>query len=199
MLRFDVVLTLLALAVAPALALTIKHYNRLITDVSTEYTHARARSAPMIRGIRFRPSAPSGAFAREGGRGPPLRGRRGTKRRRQRAHDERAGGVLFRRRPDHVRRHGRNDLGGRTIRVLAGRLTIGELLVFISYVGMLYGPMSTISGIATAVEGALTPCSSRDRDSGNRSPVIRDTPNARALHAQRWRRAIRERVVRLRS
>src|SRR5271154_1362791 len=32
MLRFDIVLTLLALVVAPALALTIKHYNRLMTD-----------------------------------------------------------------------------------------------------------------------------------------------------------------------
>jgi ABC-type bacteriocin/lantibiotic exporter with double-glycine peptidase domain len=46
-------------------------------------------------------------------------------------------------------------IGGQ--RVLKGRLSIGELIVFITYVGMLYGPMSTISGIATAIQGAFTP------------------------------------------
>jgi ABC-type multidrug transport system fused ATPase/permease subunit len=64
--------------------------------------------------------------------------------------------------------------------VLAGRLTIGELLVFISYVGMLYGPMSTISGIATAIQGALTPFR-RVTEILETKPVIRDIPNARAL------------------
>jgi ABC-type multidrug transport system fused ATPase/permease subunit len=65
-------------------------------------------------------------------------------------------------------------------RVLAGRLSIGELLVFISYVGMLYGPMSTISGIATAIQGALTPFR-RVIEILETKPTIRDIPNARAL------------------
>ncbi|MGO9528258.1 MAG: ABC transporter transmembrane domain-containing protein, partial [Verrucomicrobiia bacterium] len=49
MLRFDVVLTLLALAVAPALALTIKHYNRLIADVSTQYHTRESKVSAMIQ------------------------------------------------------------------------------------------------------------------------------------------------------
>src|SRR6266853_1164221 len=49
MLRFDVVLTLLALAVAPALALTIKHYNRLMTNVSTEYHTRESKVSAMIQ------------------------------------------------------------------------------------------------------------------------------------------------------
>jgi ABC-type multidrug transport system fused ATPase/permease subunit len=65
-------------------------------------------------------------------------------------------------------------------RVLAGRLSIGELLVFITYVGMLYGPMSTISGIATAVQGALTPFR-RVVEILETKPTIRDTPDARPL------------------
>jgi ABC-type multidrug transport system fused ATPase/permease subunit len=69
-------------------------------------------------------------------------------------------------------------IGGQ--RVLAGRLSIGELLVFISYVGMLYGPMSTVSGIATAIQSALTPFR-RVIEILETKPAIRDTPEARPL------------------
>jgi len=47
-------------------------------------------------------------------------------------------------------------------------------------VGMLYGPMSTISGIATALQGALTPFR-RVIEILETNPTIRDLPNARAL------------------
>src|SRR5439155_25816905 len=49
MLRFDVVLTLLALAVAPALAATIKFYNRQITAVSSEYHHRESKVSALIQ------------------------------------------------------------------------------------------------------------------------------------------------------
>jgi ABC-type multidrug transport system fused ATPase/permease subunit len=63
---------------------------------------------------------------------------------------------------------------------LEGRLTVGELLVFISYVGMLYGPMSTLSGIAAAVQSALVPFR-RVAEILDTNPVIRDQPGARPL------------------
>jgi ABC-type multidrug transport system fused ATPase/permease subunit len=65
-------------------------------------------------------------------------------------------------------------------RVMAGRLSVGELLVFLSYVGMLYGPMSTISGIAAALQGALTPFR-RVVEILETKPTIRDAPDARPL------------------
>ena len=52
--------------------------------------------------------------------------------------------------------------------------------MFITYVGMLYGPMSTISGIATAIQGALTPFR-RVIEILETNPTIHDAPNARAL------------------
>jgi ATP-binding cassette, subfamily B, bacterial len=64
--------------------------------------------------------------------------------------------------------------------VLAGKLSIGELLVFIAYVGMLYGPMSSLSGIATAVQSALTPFR-RVLEILETAPAVQDSPAARPL------------------
>jgi ABC-type multidrug transport system fused ATPase/permease subunit len=69
-------------------------------------------------------------------------------------------------------------IGGQ--RVLAGRLSIGELLVFISYVGMLYGPMSTMSGLTSAIQSALTPFR-RVVEILETKSTIRDAPDARPL------------------
>ncbi len=41
-----------------------------------------------------------------------------------------------------------------TIHVLDGSLTLGALTVFISYLGMLYGPIQNLTGVAWALEGA---------------------------------------------
>ena len=178
MLRFDVVLTLLALVVAPALALAIKHYNRLITNVSTDYHTRESKVSAMIQeslsAIRT-----IQAFARE--------------------EDEvrRFGAGAAQSMDANVRMTkvqvtssfvvGLITAAGTVAmiwigsqRVLAGRLSVGELLVFLSYVGMLYGPMSTISGIATAIQGALTPFR-RVVEILETKPTIRDTPNARPL------------------
>ncbi len=178
MLRFDVVLTLLALAVAPALALTIKHYNRLMTDVSTEYHTRESKVSAMIQeslsAIRT-----IQAFARE--EDEVRRFSTGA-----------AQSVDANVRMTNVQVMSSFVVGLITAvgtvamiwvggqRVLAGRLSIGELLVFITYVGMLYGPMSTISGIATAVQGALTPFR-RVVEILETKPTIRDTPDARPL------------------
>ncbi len=178
MLRFDVVLTLLALAVAPALAYTIKHYNHLITAVSTEYHMRETKVSAMIQeslsAIRT-----IQAFARE--------------------EDEvRRFGIGAAQSVDANLRMTKVQVmssfvvglitaagtvamiwvGGQ--RVLAGRLSVGELLVFISYVGMLYGPMSTISGIAAAIQGALTPFR-RVVEILETKPTIRDASDARPL------------------
>ena len=178
MLRFDVVLTLLALVVAPALALAIKHYNRLITSVSTDYHTRESKVSAMIQeslsAIRT-----IQAFARE--------------------EDEvRRFGVGAAQSMDaNVRMTKAQVMSSFVVglitaagtvamiwigsqRVLAGRLSVGELLVFLSYVGMLYGPMSTISGIATAMQGALTPFR-RVVEILETKPTIGDAPEARPL------------------
>jgi ATP-binding cassette subfamily B protein/subfamily B ATP-binding cassette protein MsbA len=178
MLRFDVVLTLLALAVAPALALTIKHYNRLTADVSTQFHTRESKVSAMIQeslsSIRT-----IQAFAREEdevrrfGEGAAQSVDANVHMTRVQVVSSFVVGLIT-----SVGTVAMIWIGGQ--RVLQGRLSIGELLVFIAYVGMLYGPMSTISGIATAIQGALTPFR-RVIEILETNPTIRDLPNARAL------------------
>jgi ABC-type multidrug transport system fused ATPase/permease subunit len=178
LLRFDVALTVLALAVAPALGLAIKHYNRLIADVSTQYhTHESKVSAIIqeslsaIRTIQ--------AFAREEdevrrfGEGAAQSVDANVRMTKVQVVSSFVVGLIT-----SVGTVAMIWIGGQ--RVLQGRLSIGELIVFITYVGMLYGPMSTISGIATALQGALTPFR-RVIEILETNPAIRDLPNARAL------------------
>ncbi len=155
MLQFDVVLTLLALAVAPALALTIKFYNRRLTEVSTEY-HTRESKVSSVIQESLAAIRTIQSFAREE---DEIR----------RFDADTAQSVDANLRMTRVQVVSSFVVGLITAagtvamvwiggqRVLTGRLSVGELLVFISYVGMLYGPMSTISGLAAAIQGALTP------------------------------------------
>jgi len=178
MLRFDVVLTLLALAVAPALALTIKFYNRRLAAVSTEY-HTRESKVSSVIQESLAAIRTIQAFAREE---DEIR----------RFGDNTAQSVDANVRMTQVQVMSSFVVGLTTAagtaamiwiggqRVLAGRLSVGELLVFISYVGMLYGPMSTISGLAAAIQGALTPFR-RVVEILETKPTIRDAPNARPL------------------
>jgi ABC-type multidrug transport system fused ATPase/permease subunit len=178
MLQFDVVLTLLALAVAPALALTIKHYNRLIGDMSTQYYTRESKVSAMIQeslsSIRT-----IQAFAREEdevrrfGEGAAQSVNANVQMTKAQVVSSFVVGLIT-----SAGTVAMIWIGGQ--RVLAGRLSIGELLVFITYVGMLYGPMSTISGIATAIQGALTPFR-RVIEILETNPTIRDTPTARPL------------------
>ncbi len=178
MLRFDVVLTLLALAVAPPLALTIKYYNRRITDVSAEYYTRESKVSAMIQeslsAIRT-----IQAFAREEdevrrfGAGAAQSVDANVRMTKMQVMSSFVVGLIT-----AVGTVAMIWIGGQ--RVLAGRLSIGELVVFISYVGMLYGPMSTVSGIATAIQGALTPFR-RVVEILETKPTIRDAPNARPL------------------
>jgi ATP-binding cassette subfamily B protein/subfamily B ATP-binding cassette protein MsbA len=178
MLRFDVVLTLLALVVAPLLALTIKFYNRRITDVSTEY-HTRESKVSAVIQESISAIRTIQAFAREEDEV-------------RRFSADAAQSVDANVRMTKVQVMSSFIIGLITAagsvamiwiggqRVLAGRLTIGELLVFISYVGMLYGPMSTISGIAGAIQSALTPFR-RVVEILETMPTIHDAPDAKPL------------------
>jgi ATP-binding cassette subfamily B protein/subfamily B ATP-binding cassette protein MsbA len=178
MLRFDVVLTLLALIVAPALGVTIKFYNRRIAAGSAEY-HDRESKVSATAQESLSAARTVQAFARE--------------------EDEvRRFSLDTARSVDANLRMTRAQvmssfvvglitaagtvamiwLGGQ--RVLAGRLSVGELLVFIAYVGMLYGPLSSLSGLATAIQGALVPFG-RVMEILETKPTIRDAPNARPL------------------
>jgi ATP-binding cassette subfamily B protein/subfamily B ATP-binding cassette protein MsbA len=178
MLRFDVTLTLLALGVAPLLGATIKFYNRRLSDVSTEY-HSRESKVSAVIQESIAAIRTIQAFAREE-----------DEVRRFSADAARSVDANVRMTKVQVLSSFVVGLitaagtvamiwvGGQ--RVLAGRISVGELLVFISYVGMLYGPMSTLSGIAGAVQGALAPFR-RVVEILETKPAIADAPDARPL------------------
>lgn len=178
MLQFDWLLTLLALAVAPGLAVTIRYFNRRVTATTTEYHEHESRvsaqvqeSLAAIRTVQ--------AFAREEDEV-------------RRFGDQAGLSVAANLRMNRVQTLSSFVVGLITAvgtvamvwiggqRVLAGRLSVGELLVFISYVGMLYGPMNTISGLANSVQGALVPFR-RVMEILQTAPAIRDRVDARPL------------------
>lgn len=76
-------------------------------------------------------------------------------------------------------------------RVMSGRLTAGELLVFVSYVGSVYKPLKALSklGRVAAKGGAAA---ERVRAILDAQPQIRDAPNARSAPALRGRIAFRD-------
>ena len=178
MARFDWLLTLLALAVAPALAATIKFYNQRITTASLEY-HDRESKVSAIIQESLSSIRTIQAFAREEDEARRFELNAGqsvdanVRMTRTQVMSSFAAGMIT-----AAGTVAMLWLGGQ--RVLTGQLSVGELLVFISYVGMLYGPMSTLSGIAAAVQGALVPFG-RVVEILETNPVIRDAPNARPL------------------
>jgi ABC-type multidrug transport system fused ATPase/permease subunit len=178
MVRFDGTLTLLALLVAPALAVTIRYYNQHIAAVSKEYHERESRvtaivqeSVAAIRTVQ--------AFGREDeevrrfGVGAALSIEANLRLTRAQVMSSLVVGCIT-----AAGTVAMVWVGGQ--RVLAGQLSVGELLVFISYVGMLYGPMSSLSGLAAAIQGALTPFR-RVVEILETNPVIQDAPNAQPL------------------
>ncbi len=178
MLRFDAVLTLLALIVAPLLALTIKLYNRQLTDAATDY-HTRETKVSALIQESISAIRTIQAFAREEdevrrfGTDAALSVDANVRMTKVQVMSSFVIGLIT-----AAGTVAMIWIGGQ--RVLAGRLSIGELLVFISYVGMLYGPMSTISGIAGAIQSALTPFR-RVVEILETKPTIRDVPDAKPL------------------
>jgi ATP-binding cassette subfamily B protein/subfamily B ATP-binding cassette protein MsbA len=67
-----------------------------------------------------------------------------------------------------------------TLHVLAGTLTLGSLLVFISYLLMLYQPLEALTYTAWAMEGA-TAGAKRCFEVLDREDDVRDSPNAVAI------------------
>jgi len=178
MLRFDVTLTILALAVAPALGWAIKFYNRRISAVSIDYHDRESKVSALIQeslsAIRT-----IQAFAREEdevhkfGTGAAQSVEANVRMTREQVMSAFVVGLIT-----ATGTVAMLWIGGQ--RVLAGKLSVGELLVFIAYVGMLYGPMHSLSGIAAAVQSAVTPFR-RVQEILETQPVIRDTPTARPL------------------
>ena len=182
MLRFDVVLTLLALAVAPALGWAIKFYNRRISAVSIDYHDRESKVSSLIQeslsAIRT-----IQAFAREEdeiqkfGTGAAQSVDANVRMTREQVMSSFVVGLIT-----ATGTVAMLWIGGQ--RVLDGKLSVGELLVFIAYVGMLYGPMSSLSGIAAAVQSAVTPFR-RVQELLETAPAIRDLPTARPLETCR--------------
>lgn len=176
--RFDVTLTLLALAVAPALWWTIKFYGKRIGATSLQYHDRESRLSALIQETMTAIRTVQ-AFVREDDErrrfeaGTELSVEANLQMTREQVMVGLAAGMITAAGTVAI-----IWVGGR--QVLAGRLSVGELLVFISYVGMFYGPMTTISGMATAVQGAMAPFR-RVVDILATNPVIRDTVKARPL------------------
>ncbi|MDD2710784.1 MAG: ABC transporter ATP-binding protein [Verrucomicrobiae bacterium] len=70
--------------------------------------------------------------------------------------------------------------------VMEGQLTVGDLLVFISYLGMLYEPLQSLSYTAWALEGAAAGAQ-RVFEILDTPEDVRDKPDARALTTCRGR------------
>jgi ATP-binding cassette subfamily B protein len=64
--------------------------------------------------------------------------------------------------------------------VLDGKLTIGDILIFLAYLGMLYQPMSTFSQSASVIQSATAQLR-RVFEIIDAAPDIRDRPNATTL------------------
>ncbi|NQU11101.1 ABC transporter ATP-binding protein [bacterium] len=178
MARFDWLLTLLALAVAPALAVTIRYYSRRISTLSVAYHERESRVSAIIQetlaSIRT-----IQAFAREEDEVRRFEVSTGdsVEANLRMTRTQVASGLVV----GIITAVGTVAMiwvGGQ--RVLADRLSVGELLVFIAYLGMLYGPMSTLSNLTNAVQNALVPFG-RVVEILETNPVIRDAPDARAL------------------
>ena len=178
MLRFDFVLTLLALGVAPLLVISMRLFNRRIAATSIEYHEHEGKvsavtqeSLAAIRTVQ--------AFAREADES-------------RRFETHAAASVEANVRMTQSQVYSSFVVGAITAlgtvamtwvggeRVLTGRLSVGELLVFISYVGMLYGPLNTMSSLSNTVHGALGRLG-RVVEILRIHPTIEDKPQARAL------------------
>lgn len=71
-----------------------------------------------------------------------------------------------------------------SLHVLEGKLTLGDLLVFASYLLMLYAPLEQLTYTAWAMEGAAAGAK-RCFDVLDREDDVRDVPHAKALHNAR--------------
>lgn len=67
-----------------------------------------------------------------------------------------------------------------TLHVLDGRLSLGNLLVFISYLGMLYGPIEALTQTAWALEGA-TAGAKRCFEVLDHADDVRDAPDRKSV------------------
>jgi ATP-binding cassette subfamily B protein/subfamily B ATP-binding cassette protein MsbA len=176
--RFDPLLTLLALAVVPALWLTIKYYGERIGRTSTEYHDSESKVSTVIQETLTAIRTVQ-AFVREEDerrRFEDDTGRSAVANLRLMREQVMVGFVA-----GLITAAGTVAIvwvGGE--RALNDKLSVGELIVFITYVGMLYTPMATLSGLATAVQGALGPFR-RVVEILTANPVIRDKPRAKPL------------------
>jgi ABC-type multidrug transport system fused ATPase/permease subunit len=68
-------------------------------------------------------------------------------------------------------------IGFGTIRVLDGKLTVGELLVFLSYVGSMYKPVKALAKLSNSFSKGVVSVE-RIRDVLGQAPQIEDRPNA---------------------
>ncbi len=176
--QFDRTLTLLASAVAPALWWTIKFYGNRIGASSVLYHEREGKLNALIQETLTAIRTVQ-AFVREDDE--RRRFEEGTNKSVEANQQMTRQQVMVGFAASMITAAGTVAIvwvGGQ--RVLAGRLSVGELLVFITYVGMFYGPMTQISGLATAVQGAMAPFRRVVEILGT-NPVIRDSVHARPL------------------
>ncbi|HVY61863.1 MAG TPA: ABC transporter ATP-binding protein, partial [Planctomycetota bacterium] len=178
MLRLDWRLALVSCAAAPALFVAIRWYADRSWRVASDY-HARegelsARAQEALGAIRV-----IQAFTREEDE--------------QRRFDSVSGGITesrlkmvevdnrFSLLSDLILGAGAlGMMGVGALCVFEGRLTVGDLIVFVSYVGMLYGPLSTLSYLAGTISGARASLE-RVIEVLDELPEVRDREGAKPL------------------
>ena len=104
--------------------------------------------------------------------------------------------VLGRRQHDHDPRHGARRHRRRQLRACSGQLTVGELIVVITYLGAVYGPLSAIAHTTGQLQGALAGAK-RVRAMFALMPETVDAPDAIDATPSQGRRPVRGRRLHL--
>jgi len=68
--------------------------------------------------------------------------------------------------------------------VIAGSMTIGELLIVLTYLSQVYGPLKSISQQTTSLQSSFS-CAHRALELLDEIPDVTDKPNAKSLHHPR--------------
>ena len=175
---YDWLLTLLALVVAPGLGWAMKYYSDRIGQESASYHEQESKVSSVIQETLSAIRTVQ-AFAREDDELKRFTGIAGEsaeanlRMTREQVMFGFVAGMIT-----AVGMVAMIGIAGH--RVLTGELTVGRLFVFITYVGMLYGPMSTISNLSASIQSAISPFN-RVVEFLRANLVIRDLPKARPL------------------
>jgi ATP-binding cassette subfamily B protein/subfamily B ATP-binding cassette protein MsbA len=182
MFSLDVRLTLLALGVLPFMALSLRRYTEPISETSYVQQEAESRVYETVEQTLSAMPAVQ-AFGREDDGSRRLRASL------DKALDATVGNAVAELRFKVVAGVG-TALGTAALfwygghEALAGHVSIGTILVFVSYLGSLYGPLETLMGTGSTLHSA-SGSARRVMEVLDAEPEVQDAPDARPLEGVR--------------